>query len=154
MRIYSSIAVVQQWNPKPQSNSSNVFLKSFHTLEEEEIPSLDKKLQVSLIVHPLRCFSGTAEVLTCVQLTAQAASGWIWKHAKAAVSEKPPATWHHIFPTLCKSITYQKHDKFKSSVLTAESTTIVIALMNMQRHFKKNVLMKICQWGNCYFTQL
>lgn len=127
---------------KTQSNSSYVFLKSFHTLEEEEVPSLEKKFQVSLIIHPLCCFSGTAEVLTWVQLTAQAASGWIWKHSKAAVSEKPPASWHHIFPSLCKSITYQKHDKFKSSVWTAESTTIVIALMNMQGHFKK----KTFQW--------
>lgn len=62
-------------NFKTRSNSSNVFLKSLHTLEKEEIPSLEKKFKVSVTVHPLCCFSVTAEVLTCVQLTAQAAPG-------------------------------------------------------------------------------
>lgn len=98
-------------NFKTQSNSSNVFLKSLSTLEEEEISLLEKKFKVSLTGHPLCCFRVTAEVLTCVQLTAQAAPGWIWKHSKASFSEKPPVTWHDIAPPLCKSIALSKKKK-------------------------------------------
>lgn len=106
-------------NFKTQSNSSNVFLKSLHTFEEEEIPSLEKVAGVmdSPPFMLLQCYCWGPDLcsINC--------SGSPWLSLEVFSSQKS-LPWLGItsFHHYAKASLYQKHDKFNSRVHNCDSS--------------------------------